>query len=159
MPHADTGLQISISGVVAVSCLHNQLFVLGHCKLDAVKPSGCRSGVGRVTKAVLRAKLFCNLRIDRGRGLLARDFEHAAAGFAGDLFQDLLAVGVILAPSLTSPGEAPATAKAAATMATVPVLLAFEVNGVDHSLGPLCRRDGAAHDVSVWTRTECSVTG
>src|ERR1700746_1989757 len=75
----------SIPRVVVVSCLHNQLLVLRHSKLDTVKPSGCRSGVGRVTKAVLRAKLFCNLRIDRGKSLLARDFEHAAAGFAGDL--------------------------------------------------------------------------
>src|ERR1700733_8343626 len=50
---------------------------------------------------------------------------------------------MILAAPLASAGEATAaTAKAAAVMATVSVLFAFEVNGVDHSLGPLRRRDG-----------------
>src|ERR1700733_11759668 len=51
---------------------------------------------------------------------------------------------MILAAPLASAGEATAaTAKAAAMMATVAVLLAFEVNGVDSSLGPLRWRDGA----------------
>src|ERR1700722_19654499 len=49
---------------------------------------------------------------------------------------------MIVAAPLASAGVAPATAIAAAMMANVPVLLPFEVNRVDDSLGPLRRRDG-----------------
>src|SRR5689334_5605613 len=57
---------------------------------------------------------------------------------------------MILAAALAAPGVAARVASGVAStppissaMAAVSVLLAFEVDGVNHSLGPLRRRDGA----------------
>src|SRR5260370_2732290 len=61
-------------------------------------------GVG---EAVLVAQFFLDLRIDCVDGFFFGDFEHAAAGFLGDLFEDFLALGALLLRRSTPPPPTP----------------------------------------------------
>src|SRR5271170_544176 len=54
------------------------------------------SFVGGVGEAVLVAQVFLDLGIDGVDGFFFGDFEHAAAGFFGNLLEDFLAVGALL---------------------------------------------------------------
>src|SRR5271163_4435389 len=69
--------------------------------------------VGGVGEAVLIAKVFFDFGVDGVDRFFFRDFEHAAAGFLGNLFKDFLAVGALLLLRISS------TAAATAHSATV----------------------------------------
>src|ERR1700675_2886510 len=71
--------------------------------------------VGGVGEAVLVAQVFFNLGVDRVNGFFFRDFEHAAAGFLGNLLEDFLAVGALFLPRKPTAAAAAASTTDAAS--------------------------------------------
>ena len=75
--------------------------------------------IGGVAESVLRAKLFGDLVVDLGDGLLAADLEETSAGLLGHALQDLFAVDVALAAASTGIIATPTTAAGVATSAGI----------------------------------------
>ena len=147
-----------LAGVVAVAGLDVESFLFGDGEVDLVVAVGGGGGVGGVAESVLGTKLFGDLGVDARDILFFRDLEEAAAGFAGDAFEDLFAVdaGLGVAAAATALAAAATAASgiasaatgvaAAGTAAVVAeagaVLLALEVDGVDDGIGALGGLDG-----------------
>src|SRR5580704_15483159 len=109
--------------------------------------------VGGVGEAVLIAQVFFNFGVDGVDGFFFGDFEHAPAGFFGDLLEDFLAVGPLLLRRIASTAAAAAhsaavTAHTESTGAAVVILLVGKQDGVDDRIGALGSGNSLGHGFS-----------
>src|SRR5580658_9682520 len=113
----------------------------------------CVALVGGVGEAVLVAQVFLDLGVDGVNRFFLGDFEHAAAGFLGNLFKDFLAVGALLLRRI--PATAAATAHSASVTAhpesagaAVVFFFVGKQNGVNDRVRALGGGDGFGHGFS-----------
>src|SRR5271169_1775590 len=99
-------------------------------------------GVG---EAVLVAQVFLDIGVDGIDRFFLGDFEHAAAGFLGDLLKDFLAVGALLLRRISSTA---ATAYPKSTGAAVVFFFVGKQDGVNNRVGALRGGDRLRHSFS-----------
>src|SRR5438874_2597903 len=80
-----------LGGIVALARLHNQALLFRGQVDSAIVRVGIGT-FGRIAETVLMPQVVFDLLVDLGERLLLRDFEHAAAGLAGNLVEDLLSI-------------------------------------------------------------------
>src|SRR5271170_1368784 len=108
------------------------------------------SFVGGVGEAVLVAQVFLDLGIDGVDGFFFGDFEHAAAGFFGNLLEDFLAVGALLlrrvaSTAATAAHSAAVTSHTKSAGSAVVILFIGKQDGVDDRVRALGGGDCLGH--------------
>src|SRR5271165_1230042 len=107
-------------------------------------------GVG---EAVLVAQVFFNFGVDGVDCFFFCDFEHATAGFFGDLLEDFLAIGALLlwriSPTASAAAHSAAvTAHSEPAGAAIALFFVGEQDRVDDRVGALRGGDGFRQSLS-----------